>query len=273
MSYLLLTDTVRALHCGTTPLLSSTELDIAMPGSSVSKLHETYALLFQLRATLPADLTSSDDAIILLVTILSDYLSIQSSLRLLVSPSTHRGAAPVFDPKHSHHVNPFVPLSPTTELARIKDNLRAALSRWHDIFGDRCSEDVTALYFYCRLALECPHIWCLPELAGYPSNDTTRTDSPGKFNEALPVTDEALRMAWLVVESIDMKKATLRSRLSIWLPVVVFHAALVVWQKLESTDSRTYGSLRVLTVFEKELTKMPWPCTLQMVETLQMLIR
>jgi hypothetical protein len=63
-------------------------------------------------------------------------------------------------------------------------------------------------------------------------------------------------------------------RVSIWLPIVLFSSALIVWHKLQSpvATNRKYGTLSVLTTFKDEIENLLWPYCRTMIKTLDKLM-
>ncbi|KAJ6030976.1 hypothetical protein N7540_001708 [Penicillium herquei] len=190
--------------------------------------------------------TNPEDPLLLLSAILSDTIVFQQVF--------------IQTGKHGHqylelHAN-LTPFTPSREFMRIRNDLSTALDNWHDILGTRVPKDMKALYFFCRLVLVCPDVLRLPRIAGYGPYHSGMT-GPRDFE----ILDEALRYSWLILEQVDFKSSTQVD--SVWLPVVIFHAALVVGAKLKSVPPEAtgeYGTLRSLALFTTELDNMIWPC-------------
>jgi hypothetical protein len=207
-------------------------------------------------------MTSPDDAFLLLMAVLSEILGVQRSLYKVLSLSESQ----------QHASNPFVPLTPAAELTRMNNALSSALDTWHDRFRGVVVPEIIAFYYYCRLHLACPRILELPFVAADP------TPSRSKFDhQTMNITDEAVRNAWLVLDhSADaVRTCTLETLCPVWLPIVVFHAGLVVWAQQglnQPGHSGISGSVRVLLAFKVELERMPWPCANDMGATLDRLM-
>lgn len=252
---------------------SSRELWTKMPCSNY-EFQEQYQNLFRdshSRSTLPSDMTACNDGFLLLMAILSDLLYLQRSLRPFAS-SSHDSppAGRICSIKH------FVPLSPQSELRRMYDAISVALDQWVRHFQPHVSCDIMAFHFYCRLHLCCQRVLDLPRISGYRSSAgvTSITNLP------FDVSDQAAGLAWLVLDSAVGRTTTTTTSTSdvlcpIWLPIVIFHAGLVVWAHQrchDSQDGGNYRSRRVLTAFKVELETMPWPCCLAMATTLEHLM-
>jgi len=272
MSYLLLVDTVRALHAGVAPNFTTNELFIKMPMSSHS-FHQIYTSFAINSKPLPWDLQEAD-GVLLLVALLSDMLAIRASFRGLISPD-QLDATEALDSFRS----PFVPFSPQGELERLLARISKALELWSERFLQTASQDVLSLFYFCKVCENCPDLSALPRLVGYAPFASTQDHhhhDRSRICARLSITDEALSYAWLVIENVNSQDPILRgSARPIWLPVVTFLAALVVWAKLERKESprkKAYGTMKVLGMFKIELERMTWPCCADMAKTLASLM-
>jgi hypothetical protein len=85
-----------------------------------------------------------------------------------------------------------------------------------------------------------------------------------------------MNFAWLILDNSNTQADASSTKVSIWLPVVLFFAALTVWRRLEhqssSSNLRT-GTLRTLNLFKDELISLPWPCCVAMCDILDNLMR
>lgn len=212
--------------------------------------------------TFPLSL-SQEDAVLLLMAILSDLLYIRRS----VGQHAH-----LTDPaqKTARNLsNPFVPLSPHTETYRMQNIISSALDRWYSKFNTLSSPGMMAFYYYCRLYLSCPQILGLPHVVDYRG-----IDSVTGLSGLTAISDQSVQHAWRILDDAAARpKSDLLCPL--WLPIFVFHAGLVVWakQQLDTTqDPNGYGSNRILLPFKVELEGMPWPCCKEMAETLARLM-
>ena len=210
---------------------------------------------------IPQDVRSREDALLLLTALLSDVVYIQRCLPL-TSASSHRRPAHVDSKLRS----PFTPLSAASEFSRLTAAMAAGLLRWERLFQCHVGNDILALYYFCKLQLICPDTWKLPQQAGY--GEPELNNQRPTTSEPLEVPEKAVTLAWLVLDHCHKKSP--ESELSVWLPVVVFLSALVIWQKLraESATDPRYGIMRVLSVFKDEIAGYPWPCSIEMIKTL-----
>lgn len=256
---MLLTDVMHSVHCNTVINHSVSELWIKMP-SSVHSFRIIYNLLAHGNA-LPPDVKSPEDGLLLLTALLSDIIYIQRC---------HMSLSPLSTPKDENLCNPYAPLSAKSEFLRQSADMMVALSRWENTFHDNVENDILALYYFTRLHLTCPALWELPSMAGYGSIGSHQIES-----REMEVSDKAMDLAWLVLDHCDKSSKSARPNLSIWLPIVLFISALVVWQRLRSrapTDLK-YGTLKVLSMFEQEIARLPWPCCREMSKTLDRLMQ
>ncbi|KIW27411.1 uncharacterized protein PV07_07149 [Cladophialophora immunda] len=263
-----LTDILYALRDGLgVHSFSVRELCTKMPYSEYD-FQDIYRTLLdesQPKASLPDDMTSPDDAFLLLMAVLSDIMSVQRSLYKVVSLSESQQSSSSFAP------NPFIPLTPAAELTRMNNALSSALDTWYDRFRGLMVPEIIAFRHYCGLHLTCPRILELPFVA---ESTLSRSDFD---HQPIIITDEAVRNAWLVLDhSADAVRAcTPETLCPVWLPIVVFHAALVVWAQQglhKAGHSGISGSVRVLLAFKVELERMPWPCANNMAATLDRLM-
>lgn len=265
ISYMLLIDTMQATHCGLAANFSTSELFIRMPGSN----HQFPTLYRSLLRgdEIPQDVRSKEDALLLLTALLNDIVYAQRCL----PPTTVVGSG------RQTHIgsklrSPFTPLSAASEMSRLKDIITAGLSRWEGFFRPHVGNDILALFCFCKLQLICPDTWKLPQMAGYGETDSNSQHpghpDPGPFQ----VPDKAMALAWLVLDHCH--KISPKGKLSVWLPPIVFLSALVVWQRLrgESPANPKYGSVKVLSLFNNEIAGLSWPCTVEMMKTLNRLM-
>lgn len=93
---------------------------------------------------------SQEDAVLLLMAILSDLLYI----RLSIGQQAH---LTIPAQKRARNLsNPSVPLSPHTETYRMQNIISSALDRWYSKFNTLSSPGMMAFYYYCRLYLSYP---------------------------------------------------------------------------------------------------------------------
>lgn len=240
-----------------------------MPGSK-AEFQDVYGALIDQRCNcITADalleVTSDEDALLLLMAIVSDLIYLRTSLGQIV----HTDRWP---DQRARRGNPFAPLSSHTELERMENILSLALDRWYRQVHECVSAEIMAFYYYCRLYLTCPHVLNLPSLAGYPDART-----PPISSYAFSVSEEAVRLAWLVLDSAAMRSQLVSGGClcPIWLPIVVFHAGLVLWAKHTFSSvqiGEPKGVRKMLLQFKQELDGMPWPCCEEMAKTIGLLM-
>ena len=239
-----------------------------MPASSHMFDH-LYSMLLSSTQPLPAEAKSPGNALLLLVALVSDHLYVRRMIGMVSSRYGVKHYDQTNDILTSPNVNPFPSLSPTMESARITTSILRASEAWYEEFHSVCPKAYLALFYYLKLRLSFPELQSLPELAGYGS---PRRKESANESGTLVVSDESLRLAWLILDHVDFRNLGMESRLAIWTPVVLFHAALVVWQRVRITSSQSIGSLKMLRPFIHELEQVPWPCSEEMMTTLRRLI-
>ena len=236
-----------------------------MPSSSHS-FNDIYFRLVSQRTEIPGAAKSPENALFLLVALLSDHLYTRKMLQMTFPPTGGPKSGHFYNFSTIPELSPFPTLSPMLESARINANLERALDAWVEAFNEVCPKTYMALYYYTRLRIVCPELEYLPKAVGYVlevANGLTGSD--------LKVSDESVRLSWLVVDHIDSSHADMASQTAIWVPIILFHAALVVWQRSSSAASRQNGSSKILNPFISELEQVPWPCSKEMVKILRRL--
>lgn len=273
MGYMLLTDVISALHCHTTPNFSSIELNIQMPSSSY-QFRSIYALIHN-HYPLPEDVRSREDGLLLLTALLSDIIYIQRCHPM--NNFTSIGHDGLTSSSNVPLQNPYAPLSSISEYSRLTAALHNGLDRWKKHFQQSVGEDILALYYFCKLQLTCPDICELPSLAGYMASLDSITKSAKYTHDRkkLEIPDEAMDLAWLVLDNCNIQSEPLGKKLAIWLPVILFQSALVIWQRLRfrSPTDIKYGTLKILSMFKNEISQLPWGCCLEMEATLNRLMK
>lgn len=261
-----LIDIVQSLHFDLSiNLFSSRELWTSMPSSS-REFQDVYRCILDDRAT-PVDQVAveatQEDMLLLLMALLADLLYARQSLGQVVQFAAS-------DVGSTNQYNPHVPFSPHMELCHIEDQLSLALDRWYTWFYDSASPEVRTLYHYVKMYLSFDQLLSLPQAVGYPGSQP-----PLPPNKKFSVSDDAIREAWHVLdgEAAWSQQSPTDRLCPIWLPIVTFHAGLVIWAHFCSANAQAgYGSPRVILAFKIELDAMPWPCCLEMAATLARLI-
>jgi hypothetical protein len=205
-----------------------------------------------LDSALPDDVQAGDDALLLLLVLITDAIYLQRSLgRWSTNP----------DP-----INPFAPLSPYTEHKRMLSTLNTALKRWFQSFSS-IETDIKAFYYYVRLYLAFSEVTSLAARLGYPG--AVHDDK----SEA-KVPDIAAKFAWQILDTAAVASSTNGVRLPYpWLPVIVFHAGLVISTDVSNCTSAYAPSKRIVVPFVLELQQMKWPCCSTMATALETLMR
>ena len=274
MSYFFLLDTLRALHHNVSPQFCRSELFITMPASN-HDFYDIYSRLINEGQGLPTNLTQAEDAALLLAALLSDLIMVhRASTNFDLAPvdlpdlqtPTSRNPLPNF--------NPYVPFSAATESKRMWAQLERGLELWHERFKQCVSEDVLALFHFCRLFSSYPQVLSLPFRAGYRPAVDTNTSATAPVPGAA-VGDATMRHVWLVVDHINVERLSDRAVCPVWLPVITYLTALVMWANLRtsSTSRLSHGTLKVLGLFKMELQHVPWPCCTEMIKNLDDLMR
>lgn len=267
MSYLFLTDVTCAIQAGRVPCISTQELFMRMP-SSPHNFAQLYSSLLSGARPLPSDIKADEDSLLLLIGICADILFIQHSFSYLLLAA---------DLSTQTRPNPYAPLSPPAEALRYRFILNAALMRWYQHFGDIASPNILLMFYFCRLLLALPDVLKLPSLAGYPSSSERASMVPDMSATAIPrVSDEALNFSWQILENSHTRTEIFGGNTAIWVPVVLFYAALTIWAHLEqqgSSKNLMTGTLRTLNIFKDELSHLPWPCCVEMCHTLDRLMK
>ena len=274
MSYLFLLDTIRAIHHDTSPQFHRSELFIVMPASNHS-FFDVYSKLVNEAHPLPTNMTQAEDAVLLLSALLSDLVMVHrvcSTFDLTpielptLQNSTSGSPLPV--------LNPYAPFSVVTETKRMLTQLSRGLDLWYGRFKDFVSEDILALFYFCRLFLSYPEVISLPLVAGYKPAIDSNTSKPTSVTDIV-VDGETMRYVWLIVDHVNVEKLPSHMICPVWLPVITYFTALVVWAHLKSSSSLqvSYGTLKVLGLFKMELQRMPWPCCIEMIKNLDDLMQ
>jgi hypothetical protein len=122
------------------------------------------------------------------------------------------------------------------------------------------------LYHYTRLYLTFPEIISVAASIGYP--ESIKTVKP-----ATKVPTTAAKFAWRILDTAAAASSRQGPKLcSPWLPVTIFHAAVVIWADIATCASMDTPSKRILVPFILELQRMGWPCCINMVSTLETLM-
>lgn len=263
------------MHCDGILQFSSNEILSAISPSR-KPFQEAYAELLEsiddahLRTSKSATTnTSRELAVLLLLATLSDtitlYRSLESSAENISIPDTR-----------SHQHNPFVPFTAYAELEQMRIQLNLALDRWHSIYLPHLTPEILALYQYCRLFLSHPSLLHMKRIASDRIANPKQPFSMATLQDMLP-SDFSISTAWSILEYAAKIPRKSRNCSVIWMPVVVFHAALIVWARIYVSQSSgdnegASGSALTLAVFKGELETMKWPCCADMASFIDRLI-
>jgi len=265
-SYVFMVVVVHALARGETPMASSEELEIDMSNPR-NDFKTAYAALFSRTGSNSAGLSDNADAVILILALLSELLFLQHSYRIASSQPASTGSNES-NTMHSYPVA-LTPVSATREYSDHEYSILQALRRWRNLSAATASNETTALSTYLELRISYPFIDELPHSCGYgPSCDTVF--SAGAL--AAKVDDRSVRLAWLILDHVDVQKRERQCTEAVWLPSILFHSALVVWKSQTDVESGPPGSLKTLELFAKELDALPWPCCSAMARCLRNLM-
>jgi len=154
-------------------------------------------------------------------------------------------------------------------------SIQRTLRRWKAEYMDQASPELKAFYHFCEMYLLFKNLESLPDVAGYRRKQKkSRKDLQGLTHTTATTSDDenertqASHHAWLLLEHISARSTPA----AVWLPVILYMAALVVWYDICSRQgSRSHGSMMVLHLFVKELRGMHWPCCLDMATNLEQL--
>ncbi|KAF2102970.1 hypothetical protein NA57DRAFT_71954 [Rhizodiscina lignyota] len=272
-----LVDTLAAIHHNQAPGFSTSELRISMLSSDHSFKVVYYSLLSG-SSVIPEDVRNDEDGLLLLTAILSDTLFLQRNICSITLSGNSNRRSPHLA---FQEANPFAALTPRGEYHRQKLIMSNGLDRWLSHFRHTTSTNVLAFHHFCTLCLLCPDLGLLAQRASYPPQGGPEQERlrevglPRDHGHKVMITEEALHAAWRVVDQVNVK--TQRDKYSIWLPIVIFFSALVVWCKAKETEDETtghrYTSRKTLAAFARELDELPWPCCRVMSATLADLMR
>ncbi len=275
MSHFFLVDIVRAVHYNTGILFSSGELFITMPSSN-HDFHEVYTKLLLEEHPLPPNMTEKEDAVLLLAALFSDIITIHNIFSgFNLEPVETLALQPAVGSQPLAIASPFVPFSPLFENQRMISHISKGLDLWGERFKATMSEDILSLFYFCNLCLHIPQALLLPRLSGYKPAVNLNGPTTDSDLGAITIPEMAMKYAWSVVDHVNVERLPDRAACPIWLPVITYITALVIWAHLKSssTSTSTFGTLKVLGIFKAELQQMPWPCCAEMTKNLDDLMR
>lgn len=160
----------------------------------------------------------------------------------------------------------YIPFSSTNELAEMTSKLRKNLDTWQVAYFRTATIEVNILWHLCFVYLALPSLQLLIELSGYSCRATTSNfdnenaqfdikSSIAVISADLKSGKEAVEHAWKILQLCSDCKSTLAT--SVWRPLALFVAALTVWANLSiEKDTSAFASLKILQLFETEVTKL-----------------
>lgn len=257
----MLIDTIRSLHLGTPATTARSLADVpCLPrNGSFSQLLSTTIFGSPGTQWIPF---SEGNALMLLLLIFNE----QQIWRNMMFSDSHQVC--------------FSGDSASANSASYLKSIQRTLCRWREEYMHQVSPELKAFYQFCEMYLLFKNLESLPDIAGYrgkrkkdqqlPLSDTTATtsDTTATTSDDEQERSQASHHAWLVLEYVT----ACSTPAALWLPVILYLAALVVWYNICSRHgSRPHGSLMGLHLFIKELRGMHWPCCSDMADNLEQL--
>lgn len=278
----MLIDLLRAIHFGQPATLVSSE---TLVNFSLPRPEPRDRSLENPQTSLE---TSSSSPLHQITVILGMIHTIATVFHPMLRVEAH---APLLQPNGEvHHPGPRIPLSPSSEMIDTRDRVRGYLQAWQQQHYKRiCNSKDAALallFHFCHMYLAFPDLQAVVELSGYPPRQRPRTNTPSNR----PVGTIAMRLfrqigsydgkvalqhAWKILDiESDITDPAFESIGSIWTPLVLFYACLIVWADVASsagtafdasgtTPSRSSqfpSSVRVLDLFQAKLKTLRAPC-------------
>lgn len=213
---------------------------------------------------------------LLLIAILSDTICVQRALMPGYANNQSKSSnSKSYFPTTSLLQNSPPALSPASEYLRMTECINDFLDKWEQRFATREGHPYIALFYFCRLYVDCPYISHLPGLVGYPPNQPYNIPPYTVSLFEIAITDRAVDFAWAIVEHIGAGEGRQRNVTNLWEPLIVFLAALVVWAKEQQTPR--LGGLdhrrKQLLAFKLELDKMSWRCSADMASCIAQILQ
>lgn len=257
ITYALLIDTVRSLHLGTPATIARSLADVpCLPqNGSFSQLLSTTIFGSPRTQWIPY---SEGNALMLLLLIFSE----EQIWRTMMYSDSHQVC--------------FSGDSASANSSSYLKSIQRTLCRWKEEYMHQTSPELKAFYHFCEMYLLFKNLESLPDIAGYrrKQKKNHKDRRLPLANTAATTSDEekertqASHHAWLLLEHVTARSTPA----ALWLPVILYLAALVVWYDICSRQgSRSHGSMMVLHLFIKELRGMHWPCCLDMAANLEQL--
>lgn len=189
-------------------------------------------------------------------------------------------------PQPQHPMELTLSVAAEARLSRFRAG--RALSDWSNLHYQDAPLASRALYHFCAMSLALPSLralfippwactspsWvgrgCIQDVLScatfFAPEDHLETAEIDAFRFAADDDDsqtpqEAVRHAWLVLDFVSKIPADSPSLVAVYLPAIIFAAALCVRQQLvDQRRSGAQGSLVVMKIFAMELSRFPWPC-------------
>ncbi|KAK4893334.1 hypothetical protein LTR27_008228 [Elasticomyces elasticus] len=197
IGYVFTVAVVHALIFGVPPLVSSRDLKTGMLGASCD-IMTAYSALFSSNVDLLDSSKHPGDALILLLALISDTLFTELTSHIVQAvpdiddPET--GSTPKYPTR-------LIAGSAARERMEIEEWTTRALRRWRVSFTAVATQETLALSFYLELRLTYPSIDVLLWQCGYEQRLQTIS---GDNTAGLEVTERSARLAWLVLDHVDI---------------------------------------------------------------------
>lgn len=258
--------------------MTSAELStLTDPNGKTLSFHDLYTSLLRGEHAYDSLRQMNNNPLLLLVAILSDIICMQRAL----IPACMRTQQLVPDTRPSYDgkirlQDPPPVLSPESEGQRMSEQLTDSLHKWYQNFSATGGHSYLALFYFCRLYVECPGLSYLLDLVEYPPKRRQNSQLCIASLHELPISDKAVDFSWMILDHVGSKVGGEEPAAFIWDPLIVFLAALVVWAKTQQhvryDTGSTGGRRKQLLPFKLELERMAWPCCTNMVTTIDRLI-
>lgn len=260
--YFALIDLLRSIHFGQASSLAAPEII-----SKVRRSPETA----RLGSDQHQPQAPRENGLIELIGILSDIHIVATVFDPLFR--VHRSSA---EDSTKWKLCDHIPFSGMNELAEMTCKLRANLEIWQNAHFRTSTTELSILWHFCSMYLALPSVQLLIELSEYScraGNFNTLSDTTlliGAISGDLGRGKEAVEHAWKILQLSSDCESTLAT--SIWRPFALFTAALTIWANISIEEEANASiSLKILQLFEAEITMLKFPCSNEMSAVLKRL--